>query len=66
VTVEVVNQRPVSPGSLLPGTGVGLVGLRERVALLGGTLEYGPGTGGGWRVAAWIPWHAGATIGGAA
>jgi signal transduction histidine kinase len=66
VTVEVVNQRPVSAGSLLPGTGVGLVGLRERVALLGGTLEYGPGAGGGWRVAAWIPWHAGTTVGGAA
>lgn len=65
VTVEVVNQRPVSTASLLPGAGAGLLGLRERVALLGGTLDYGPAEG-GWRVAAWIPWHAGTGRGAAA
>jgi signal transduction histidine kinase len=58
VSVEVVNQRPVSQVTLLPGAGAGLIGLRERVGLLGGSLEYGPSADGGWRVAAWLPWHA--------
>jgi signal transduction histidine kinase len=61
VTVEVVNRRPVSTASLLPGAGAGLLGLRERISLLGGSLEFGPCADGGWRVAAWLPWHGGAT-----
>jgi signal transduction histidine kinase len=35
--------------------GNGLVGMRERVALLGGVLSAGPARGGGYRVAAQIP-----------
>jgi signal transduction histidine kinase len=44
---------PASPGS--PGTGRGLIGLRERLGLYGGELDAGPRPGGGWRVRAIIP-----------
>jgi signal transduction histidine kinase len=48
--------RPVQPGV---GSGMGLIGMRERVALLGGTLTAGPVVEGpdqgGWQVEAVIP-----------
>ncbi|MGH7529537.1 MAG: PAS domain-containing sensor histidine kinase [Gemmatimonadales bacterium] len=34
---------------------LGILGMRERAAAVGGVLEVGPGTGGGTRVAAWFP-----------
>ncbi|MCZ2264917.1 sensor histidine kinase, partial [Isoptericola sp. QY 916] len=44
------------------GTGTGLVGLRERATLLGGTLATGPSSGPdasrGFTVEAWLPWDA--------
>ncbi|MFG1922091.1 sensor histidine kinase [Cryptosporangium sp. NPDC048952] len=43
------NGTPVDPGC---GSGLGLVGLRERVALLGGRAEIGPRSDGGFRV--WV------------
>ena len=43
---------PACPG---PGTGHGLPGLRQRLALHGGELEAGWRPGGGWRVRARIP-----------
>ncbi|MEV7579552.1 sensor histidine kinase [Streptomyces erythrochromogenes] len=42
-----------------PGTGHGLVGMRERVRLTGGTLDTGPLPDGGFRVAARLPLHPG-------
>ncbi|MEU6215760.1 sensor histidine kinase [Streptomyces sp. NPDC047023] len=38
-----------------PRSGYGLIGMHERVALQGGTLEAAPAAGGGFRVAARIP-----------
>lgn len=57
LTVLVVNDRPQKPGPPLEesGTGHGLVGMRERVRLTGGTLDTGPLPDGGFRVAARLP-----------
>ena len=52
--VEVVDDGlPVGDGAA--ATGHGIVGMRERVALLGGQLETGRRAGGGFRVAARLP-----------
>ncbi len=55
VLVEVVNgARPgQEPGPC--GSGRGLIGLRERVAIFGGHLDVGPRPDGGWRLAATFP-----------
>ncbi len=58
--VSVSNLRPVASGSLLPGSGAGLVGLRERVELAGGTLTSGAQPDGGWLLSASLPWPAAA------
>jgi signal transduction histidine kinase len=39
----------------VPSSGQGLIGMRERVELFGGTLSVGPRPGGGYRVRATIP-----------
>ncbi|WP_406287974.1 sensor histidine kinase [Streptomyces sp. NBC_00209] len=57
LTVLVVNSPPEQPVSPLEsaGTGHGLVGMRERVRLTGGSLDAGPLPDGGFRVAARLP-----------
>ncbi|MGW2084298.1 sensor histidine kinase [Streptomyces sp. NPDC001880] len=57
LTVLVVNDPAEQPFSPLEttGTGHGLVGMRERVRLTGGTLDTGPLPDGGFRVAARLP-----------
>jgi signal transduction histidine kinase len=60
LVVEVADAgRPIpaaGPGpSAVPGSGRGLLGLRERIALYGGELDAGPRPGGGWLVRARLP-----------
>jgi signal transduction histidine kinase len=59
LNVSVRNSRPVpaSPGASLPGAGVGLLGLQERVALAGGTLLVGPDSSGDFVVEAQLTWR---------
>jgi signal transduction histidine kinase len=55
--VEVGNG-PGRPGAAAGGPGHGLIGMRERSTLLGGTLSAGPEPGGGYRVTAELPLRA--------
>lgn len=54
LTIEVVDN--AGPGPTRPQTpGHGIIGMRERATLLGGSLETGPGPEGGFRVVARLP-----------
>ncbi|MET9900410.1 sensor histidine kinase [Streptomyces sp. NPDC006446] len=53
--VRVVNSRPERPAPPSPGAGHGLLGMRERVAMLGGTLVTSETSCGGFAVAAFLP-----------
>ena len=56
--IEVIDDgRGITGEPSRDGTGAGLTGMRERVALFGGRLEAGPLQGGGFRVAAWFPFQ---------
>ena len=48
-------------GSLPGADGFGIVGMRERVGAVGGTVTAGPRAGGGWQVRANLPVDAGAS-----
>ena len=56
--VSVRNRQPVHAhaGPALPGSGAGLLGLQERVALAGGTLVHGPDGSGDFVVDAELKW----------
>lgn len=52
LTVTIENGPP-APGHMpMPGSGLGLIGMRERTALFDGELRAGPRSDGGWRVLA--------------
>ncbi|MEU5160256.1 histidine kinase [Streptomyces sp. NPDC020875] len=62
VTVEITDdgrgarpRRAAAPSPGCPGGGYGLLGMRERVAVHGGSFEAGPREGGGFRVTATLP-----------
>lgn len=56
IAVEVLDDgRGTTVAHLERATGHGFVGMQERVDLYGGTLTYGPRPGGGFRVAATVP-----------
>jgi signal transduction histidine kinase len=56
--VSIRNRRPIHAhaGPGLPGSGAGLLGLQERVALAGGTLLHGPDESGDFVVDAELQW----------
>jgi signal transduction histidine kinase len=53
VAIEVLDNG--RGGTILPGSGHGVVGMRERASLLGGSLHAGPRPGGGFQVVARLP-----------
>lgn len=54
VVVDILDDAGATPGASTPGSGRGIIGMRERAALHGGRVEAGP-TPHGWRVHAEIP-----------
>ena len=55
VTVEVTDDGRTGGNGEAPGSGQGILGMRERARALGGSLEAGPRPGGGFRVLATLP-----------
>jgi len=53
--VGILDGAPAEPAAPLPGAGHGIIGMRERVTLLGGEFSAGPLPGYGFRVSARIP-----------
>ncbi|ALG15057.1 histidine kinase [Kibdelosporangium phytohabitans] len=55
ITVEITDDAPAHPARYTHRSGYGLVGMRERVEALDGTLSAGPCSGSGWSVRAVLP-----------
>jgi signal transduction histidine kinase len=59
LSVEIRNAMPPAlAAGRIPGSGTGLIGLRERVHLVGGRLEHGRTLSGDYRLHARLPWPA--------
>jgi signal transduction histidine kinase len=58
ILIRVENQAPLTPSGQVTSAGGrhGSIGMQERVALYGGTLNAGPTADGGWRVEAQLPY----------
>lgn len=57
VHVTVSNDAPATARVTAPGTGIGLIAIRERAELLGGTVDAEPTESGGFTVRAFVPYH---------
>ncbi|MFG2143940.1 histidine kinase [Streptomyces sp. NPDC048696] len=55
VGLRIVNGPPTGPAAASPGSGHGITGMRERVAMLGGEMTAEPVADGGYEVAVFIP-----------
>ncbi|MEV4392753.1 sensor histidine kinase [Nonomuraea sp. NPDC049607] len=55
LAIRVVNGPPGRPARPSPGAGHGLLGMRERTAMLGGDLVAGPTPAGGYEVSVFLP-----------
>jgi signal transduction histidine kinase len=55
VRVRITNTAPTQPPLPLPGAHHGLIGLRQRAELLGGTMTSGPTSDGGYEVCVVLP-----------
>ncbi|MBQ1124937.1 sensor histidine kinase [Streptomyces sp. B15] len=55
--LRIVNGSPDRPATPSPGAGHGVLGMRERVQVLGGEMTAGPTDDGGYEVAAFLPVH---------
>lgn len=57
VHVTVSNDAPATERVAAPGTGIGLIAIRERAELLGGTVHAGPTDDGGFMVRSFVPYQ---------
>jgi signal transduction histidine kinase len=55
VIIDVINSSPRREGSFADGSGTGLLGMEERVRVLGGRMRAGPQPAGGFSVHAQLP-----------